>query len=539
MATSLVTVPRPPVRPIAVPRTRISLVVGIAGHHDMHPHSEAPLRARFGTILDEFAGKFPQTPLLVMSALAPGADTIAVEVAIARGVPVIAALPLPPDAYEATLADDERERFRDVLQQCARVDVVATTGSRATRDAHLGIHIAYYSHVVVAFWDSAQSAGHAANVVNLRVNGVVPQSADAASIPAIPDVGAVFHVITPRASESHRDPLEERRIYPVRFHHDRNAERDFWASLQRLDLYNRDLNRAEARSKPLPTVEDLRERTGEIANDLQRSTLGWLLSLYFFSLVAAVAQVVAGGERGEIIKLGTMALAFVFYGLARHMDVEDRYQDYRALSEGLRVQTVWMHIGLRADDVERSYLRMQQSELQWIRLALRYVHLAFIEPQAATPSVDDPVCQTWIRMQWRYYYRAARREAAGSKRLVLARKIVFITALAATLIGSVVLFAGWGAGTLLQALTTAPLAIAAAVAILIANYSAKRGYESNVRRYERMFIVFDRARRELGLIRTKRIPGDPLKVVRELGQSALIEHADWLLARRERPWTAA
>jgi hypothetical protein len=280
------------------------------------------------------------------------------------------------------------------------------------------------------------------------------------------------------------------------------------------------------------------------------------LCLYVAALAAAAMQVLAG-SRGEILKLGTMALAFVFFWITRDEDLENRYQDYRALSEGFRVQAVWTRIGLQTEEVERSYLRMQQSELQWIRLALRYASLAEREAPTGSFSVDDPACQEWIRSQWRYYYRAARREARELGALNLAVKITFAVAITAAVLGSIALFSAhiarmltfmpmgalsaWSdAGNhhaILEAIATAPLALATVIAILVENYCSKRGYASNVKRYERMFIVFDRARRQLRLVQAKRTPGDPVQIVRDLSAAALVEHADWLLKRRERPWS--
>ena len=83
-------------------------------------------------------------------------------------------------------------------------------------------------------------------------------------------------------------------------------------------------------------------------------------------------------------------------------------------------------------------------------------------------------------------------------------------------------------------LSTGVLALYAALAILISNYSDKRGFASSVKRYDRMFVVFDRARARLAAMPDPNVPLGR-EVVRELGRAALIENADWLLTRREHP----
>ena len=74
-------------------------------------------------------------------------------------------------------------------------------------------------------------------------------------------------------------------------------------------------------------------------------------------------------------KVAGILITVVLYLLARKYNYENRYQDYRALAEGLRVQEAWFAAGLTNDPVDSSYLRMQQSELQWIRMALSCAYL--------------------------------------------------------------------------------------------------------------------------------------------------------------------
>lgn len=72
------------------------------------------------------------------------------------------------------------------------------------------------------------------------------------------------------------------------------------------------------------------------------------------------------------------------------------------------------------------------------------------------------------------------------------------------------------------------------MAAIFAHYQEKQNLVGNARRYERMFAVFDHARRDLLTI-DKGQPGDSREIIYELGHAALIEHADWLIMRRDRP----
>jgi hypothetical protein len=78
----------------------LSLVVGVTGHRDIAANDEEPLRNAFRDILKGLRLTCPNTPLLVLSGLAVGADSLAADEAMARGIPVIACLPMPQEEYE-------------------------------------------------------------------------------------------------------------------------------------------------------------------------------------------------------------------------------------------------------------------------------------------------------------------------------------------------------------------------------------------------------------------------------------------------------
>ncbi|MFY9665349.1 MAG: hypothetical protein WAK19_12950, partial [Candidatus Cybelea sp.] len=73
---------------IEIPGDRVSLVVGVTGHRDIAAGDEAALRAAFGQALQRLSANRAHTPLLVLSGLAAGTDSLAAEEALARNIPV-------------------------------------------------------------------------------------------------------------------------------------------------------------------------------------------------------------------------------------------------------------------------------------------------------------------------------------------------------------------------------------------------------------------------------------------------------------------
>lgn len=257
----------------------------------------------------------------------------------------------------------------------------------------------------------------------------------------------------------------------------------------------------------------------------------------------------------SIWKVSGLAIAFLVYWWARRHDYENRYQDYRAVAEGLRVQNAWYCAGLRHRLVDNAYLKMQEGDLQWIRMALRFFYLIFCEDSASPDAAyDRSFSEDWVRSQWRYYRRASRRDARKKQLLdrvalaalgfgfactgvalgVLTSQGLERCALLGTACPPSLELARYPYFDLFTNLLTVPVAMAVVLGAIFSSYAEKQNLESNVRRYERMFRVFDRARHALHAVERGE-PGNPREIIYDLGCAALVEHADWLIMRRDRP----
>ena len=569
----------------AIPLDRIALTVGVVGHREFPSELDLQLRSAFATILTTLSQAHPNSPVVVLSTLATGAEILAAEVAQSLDVPVVACLPRPAEAYGAGLSAPARTRFSAALERCSRVDLASSAPESAAREFEAGLYIARYSHLMVAFWDgeTGRSDDPTAGIVRARLSGAAAVETALADLAAVPDAGPVYHIVTHARGEGGAEvPASVVKLFPRRFSGDEDFERDFARALASLDQYNRDLDRAGPRAGAAPTIDALRERTGAVANELQTTTFRFLYVLYVIAILATAAQYTTS----QLLKYAMFPIAFGFYRIAKRFDYENRYQDYRALSEGLRVQEAWFSAGLSGEQVDRCYLGMQEKELQWIRMALRYAYFAFHDA-APSGQIGSAGTRAWIESQWHYFQTKPRREEQWLARLKLGVKITFWIAVAVSLAIFAFLYlptapqtlaaalaglskgagisaetsawlrslshaagglqARWDSSALpryanvqpaehawLARLSTGALALYAAIALLISNYCDKRAFAQNVKRYDRMFVVFDRAKQRLAAMPDPNTaPGR--EVVRDLGRAALIENADWLLTRRERP----
>src|SRR5580700_3870326 len=76
------------------------LVVGVTGHRDLRPQDWEKTKKAVHSVLDELQKTYSPTPVVVLSALAEGADCLVAKVAKDLGIRLIAPLPLPDHLYE-------------------------------------------------------------------------------------------------------------------------------------------------------------------------------------------------------------------------------------------------------------------------------------------------------------------------------------------------------------------------------------------------------------------------------------------------------
>jgi hypothetical protein len=236
-----------------------------------------------------------------------------------------------------------------------------------------------------------------------------------------------------------------------------------------------------------------------------------------------------------------------YHSRVRRHQWQNRFQDYRALAEAMRVQVFW---GLAATPVAAAdnYLRKQSGELGWIQFALRGPALwaAALALAMGTPN-REMVTKGWIKDQRDFFGKdensgkAADNKRAARNSTRLFRAFLFggvgVSLLLAVL-EIVWLAAGrnsvWHQLYEVKHLLVVIAATAPALAAFFAISAEKRAYEAHFHSYTLMGAIFSRALREAKAV----APGNDKEfqdLVRDLGREALAENAEWLLDHRHRP----
>lgn len=236
---------------------RIPIVVGVTGHRDLRDEDLSCLRQAVQRIFAELKALYPATPLVLLSALAEGADRLVARVALEDDIELIVPLPMTLNEYQQDFAgESSRTEFNALLEKAGQYFAVpfrpdGTTGKlpgdsgyRAEKYARMGIYIIHHSQILLALWDGSPSelVGGTAHNVRLRLEG--GSESYSASHPLLDPVdrGPVYHIVTPRISCPHPDKpaFNVYKYFPRGWENECDAAAYYNHLLERIDAYNRD-----------------------------------------------------------------------------------------------------------------------------------------------------------------------------------------------------------------------------------------------------------------------------------------------------------
>lgn len=558
----------------------IPIVVAVTGHRDV-PDDDVPVLAAAVTEqLRKLSASYPNSPCMLLSGLAEGADRIAARCALEGGWQLGVALPLPPQDYESDFVQAaSRDEFRSLLAKAEWwQDISASRIGRPDCYHALGDWMATQSHALLALWDGkpGRGPGGTADVVHRFIEGSIEEKRQLVA----PDTNPVIHVQTRRTGTPDADQTFSVGSvlllppHPLGFPHAIDLE--CWrAALTRIDQFNADVLKADqaglfedrGQSAGLPQPEN-----GVPANRLPLSPR----SLFHVSEALAMQ---AQRERTRLFKgllllaAGAVLLAQTYsslftlpgllwsaiglscagvgwYRVSENRHVEQRYLDYRALAEACKVQYFWQMAGLD-DKVINYYLRDQAGELEWIRLALRCTTMLDTDNAHRSPHGDRLkwVRDNWLEDQRRYFmgdppgrtgkasvnHRLDEMWSRRSRGLALSGACLMVVA--ATFHLFVADLSVSSHDWLLRCLMVSYSVVFGAAA-LCKVYQETSAFSDHARTYERMGRTLQIALVQLDEALELNDECTAVEIIRSYGVEALKENGDWLQLHRERPVSA-
>jgi len=565
---------------------RIPLAIGVTSHRNIPASQVAAIRGRLREFFARLDRDYPDLPLTVVSALAQGGDQLVAEEALAAGARLVAVLPMDRAQYAQDFLDAAEHARFDAL--CARAEVIelprvggnslddadaAPTGAERDRHyAQAGVYISSHCHVLLAIWDGKASdrLGGTAQTIEYHLFGTRPASVErrrtrSGYAPLNTDIERLaYHIVSSREGQGGApalplqpfdtfwrvgdratpgtDPMPD--TFRAAFAHMTEFNADWDKYRDEIDAKTAlRLAHTAGTATPPNTIHTLFQAADWLAIHFQRRVYFAMRAIYTVAALMGIAFMCYADLPAQDYMIFVFLALFAFgVGLsviARRRGWHRKYLDYRALAEGLRVQSYWRRAGLSvtadSEFAHDNFLQKQDVELGWIRNAMRSAGLEAEltatprEPHALARVIDEWIGQPGGSGQWNYYERRAAQRA----------RLHRIT----EMLGEVSLLLGIGISIFLAAFVlhlsqdtkTVLVAIMASVSIVAAvreAYAYRKADKELIKQYRFMCRIYANARNALDRAKS---PIEQREILRALGEAALAEHAEWTLMHRERP----
>jgi hypothetical protein len=588
----------------------LPLVVGVTGHRDLREGDYPVLERKVREVFESLIRSYPHTPIILLSPLAEGSDRLAARVALQlEQMRLIVPLPMREELYRHDFTrPGSQDEFDQLLGQAEQSFVLPVLDGRPEEEIsergrardlqyeQVGAYIARHSHILIALWDGLKTEMTAgtSKIVQFQQEGVPEPYAPHRTALDVVESGPVYHIVTPRNRAQYHiggQAFTIRPLYPKghatdfevyhRIYMNMEAFNEDALSLkpvleQEIEKSMNDLFPMEEAEKLPPMLRTLIARyavadtLAVYFKELTKSTLNKLFMLVALAAVSFGIYAHLLGERHEILffYLSIIALAHLLvYHRARKGKYQNKYQDYRTLAEGMRVQFFWCLASLSLKKFKLSvadhYLRKQKGELDWIRHAVRVWNIPDVIDGDRQHAAVDPermrylelLLKHWVCDQAKFFTRRAKEDQEKLERSERGSRILLWSGVGISIIFAVALLASSLLhydfhesiadnhpmhGLLILLMTVPPV-----MAALLHSYTEKTALSEHVKQYSRMSGLFTNAEKQLSALLRPKHPRDARpsvedvelarELIEELGKEALVENGDWVLIHRERP----
>jgi len=559
----------------------VPFIVAVTGHRDLVPDEIPILRSRVRDCLFSLRYEYPSRIIVVLSSLADGADRIVAEEAVKLGMPLSVVLPMPRALYEEDFTPESREQFAqlcDVASEVFELPIlpgatarsIAEHGPARTRQyAQVGVFLSAHCHVLLAVWDGKDSElmGGTAATVRFHHHDVMPGYTPRVTSSKLnlteDESDLVYHIVcsrdrpdgapaaglnpfetfwfttdeqSPRTAEI---PPRHRKVFQYTNEFSREAQENAAAiDKERYSL----LTGEQAATLPagLWDINQVFCAADWLAIKYQKKVVRTLKAGHVSAFLTAVAYLTYTDlEATNLVLVATISLmlfAVVNNAVAVRGSWQRKYLDYRTLAEGLRVQFYWSAAGVTSGNVSKfahdNFLQMQDTELGWIRNVMRVAGMECdVVPNLDPKGVEFAVAE-WIgddkSGQLGYYKKKVAqriRDHESTERIGRMGIWTTIIALTALLLS----------GSQLPVEVQTPVVYIMGVVLLMVgirqSYAKTTAEAELIKQYEFMSRIFRNARKRIDDADND---ADRRRILKILGDSALEEHAQWILIHRER-----
>ncbi len=162
----------------------VPLILSVTGHTDIPDEAISRIRVSLDSLLSKLRLYVGDTEIILLTALAEGADRIVADWAISNGIKIVPILPMPKDVYKSTFSasgyasvEESKSDFERILNSKGVLkpyvlDSDRVNISRTYRD--LSAYLVANSHLLIAVWDGRtyNARGGAYDTVRMAHSGI-------------------------------------------------------------------------------------------------------------------------------------------------------------------------------------------------------------------------------------------------------------------------------------------------------------------------------------------------------------------------------
>ncbi len=397
----------------------IPVVIGITGHRDLREEDLPRLRDLLEKELNALKAACPDSPFILLSSLAEGADTLAAEAALDLGFSLYVPLPFALPEYRKDFTGEALERFDRLLQRAARVFTVPGAeepgsglpgstfsspgpgASSARNKGYLraGQYIADHCRILLALWDgSREEPGGCgtAETVYYRLSPAEPLS---------PREKDLIQIVTPRQ----KGPEPENAFSVRRF----GAAPGKEGAIGRINELNQKLLIRDA--KGLSETYAAADRLAETAQKHFFRTILFLAVLCALLVFSFLAYDELESDLFLPVYAFCLLAAWLVLRSARKRFFHRDFLRFRVLAESLRTENYLLRCGVRGVNVCDLYTWTQRYDLGWLREASGALLLSEA-PGDGKETFDPGALSLWTEEQQSYHENAALKKRARARK---------------------------------------------------------------------------------------------------------------------------
>lgn len=359
---------------------KIPVIVGVTGHRDLSKINIDTFKLALKDQLQSIASKCPNTELKLLTSLSEGSDQLCAEVALELGISIIVPLPMEVDEYLESFNDRTIIKFNDLLYKAEKSFVVPYVEKckRIDKDykyRQAGIYIASHSNCLLALWDGSRPKENGCGTAEVVDMALSHSYSDNDKCIRNND-GFVIHLLTPRDNSNVKAGKVEY-LGNIRL---------FEECISKIDLLNKEGGNAD----------ELSVRCGKKYHNALKllAILGTVVTVAFLLYDEAFLSFM-------LVVIGIVfAFMYFSYRYANKSKFHERYIEYRALAECMRIQN---HLSKSGYDYEvADYLDYNRCfDTLWIYKTMKIV------TEFNTKEKSEDLRNGWLLEQYKYHLESS------------------------------------------------------------------------------------------------------------------------------------